>query len=232
MLRRIGRAQEADELVSGSVNTGSARFTRSGQFEVIEVNPELHQAAIDGERSWEDFRNSAERAFKEGDYPGAQTMWQAALKRAASLPETDPRLCVTLEGLAELAFKQQNYGDAEPYCKRVLKIYERMLGAHHPDVGIVANNLAMLYHAQRNYHAADEYYKQALSIRSKVLGGEHPAIMNLVMNYTHLLAVTGRRSEAEELKMYTQPSKGRWTRSGSYQVVSIPTVEQLHEKIP
>jgi tetratricopeptide (TPR) repeat protein len=233
MLRRLGRATEADDLVSGSVSTGLARFTRSGQFEVLEVDPELHTNPIEmadhADKTWEQFGSSAERAFREGDYPGAETMWQAALKKANSFGETDPRLCVTLESLAEVLFKQTKYTEAEKHCVAVLKIYEKMLGNSHPDVGVVANNLAMLYHAQRNYQAAEQYYKQALPIRSKALGGEHPLVLNLIFNYTHLLTVTGRRAEAEKLKAYSAPSKGRWSRSGSYTAVSIPAAEQLHE---
>lgn len=234
LLRRAGRAVEADELVAGSVNSGMARLTRSGQFEVVEVEEELTppiEVDSDLEKSWDQYRASADRAFREGDYSGAETMWLAALKKAMTFGESDPRLCVTLECLAEVLFKQARYDEALPYCLRVLAIYEKMLGPNHPDVGIVANNVAMIYHAREEYGNAEKYYKQALPIRSKALGGEHPAVLNLIMNYTHLLTTTGRRAEAERLKSYAVPSKGRWTRSGTYQAVKIPKTEQLHEPI-
>lgn len=232
LLRRTGKNVEADELVSGSVGSGSARFTRSGQFEVIEVDSELNTQPIEMESpveaSWDQYRASADRAFKEGDYAGSETMWMAALKKAQSFGESDPRLCVTLECLAEVLFKQARYDQAEPHCLRVLRIYEKMMGPNHPDVGVVANNLAMIYHARKDYTLAEKYYKQALPIRSKALGGEHPAVLNLILNYTHLLTATGRKGEAERLKSYALPSKGRWTRSGTYQAVAIPAAEQLH----
>jgi tetratricopeptide (TPR) repeat protein len=232
LLRRQGKLGEAEEMISGSVTSGSAKFTRSGQFQVINVDSELNTQPIEMQSpaatTWEQYRVSADRAFKEGDYAGAETMWMAALKQAHSFGESDPRLCVTLECLAEVLFKQAKYDNAEPYCVRVLSIYEKMMGNHHPDVGVVANNLAMIYHARKDYVFAEKFYKQALPIRSKALGGEHPAVLNLILNYTHLLTTTGRKAEAERLKSYSLPSKGRWTRSGTYQAVAIPQAEQLH----
>ena len=232
LLRRAGKAAEADEMVSGSVTSGSARLTRSGQFEIIVVDQELNTQPIELEspleKTWEQYRASADRAFKEGDYAGSETMWLAALKKATTFGESDPRLCVTLECLAEVLFKQAKYEKAEPHCVRVHSIYERMMGPTHPDVGIMANNLAMIYHARKEYAQAEKYYKQALPIRSRALGGEHPAVLNLILNYTHLLTSTGRKGEAERLKSYALPSKGRWTRSGTYQAVAIPAAEQLH----
>lgn len=232
LLRVNGKAAEADELLSGSIHMGSARLTRSGQFQTLEVEDELTQPielATDDERSWDQYRLSADRAFREGDYHGSETMWQAALKRSESFGEADPRLCMTLESLAEVLFKLARYGEAEPHCTRVLAVYEKMLGNSHPDVGIVANNLAMIWHAQKNYDQAEKYYKQALGIRSGALGNNHPSVINLIMNYAHLLTVTGRIGEAERLKGLTKPQKGRWTRSGTYQALQIPATEQLHE---
>jgi len=231
LLRRQGKLTEADELISGSVTSGSAKLTRSGQFAVIQVDAELTspiEMDSPAATTWEQYRISADRAFREGDYAGAETMWMAALKQAHSFGESDPRLCVTLECMAEVLFKQAKYDTAEPYCVRVLSIYDKMMGPQHPDVGVVANNLAMIYHARKDFEKAEKFYKQALPIRSKALGGEHPAVLNLILNYTHLLTATGRKAEAERLKSYALPSKGRWTRSGTYQAVAIPKTEQLH----
>lgn len=233
MLRKSGKTAEADELVSGSVSSGMAKLTRSGQFATVDIDSQLHLKPIDvhspnKNKTWDQYRVSADRAFSEGDYAGAETMWLAALKRAEAFGEADPRLCVTLECLAEVLFKQAKYAEAEAPCLRVYGIYEKMMGKSHPDVGIVANNLAMINHARKDFAGAEKYYKQALPIRSKALGGSHPAVLNLIFNYTHLLTTTGRKAEAEKLKSYALPSKGRWSRSGSYQAVAIPTAEQLH----
>ncbi|MGH9549862.1 MAG: tetratricopeptide repeat protein, partial [Terriglobales bacterium] len=46
LLRANGKPAEADELLSGSVSSGSARFTRSGQFQVVDVEDELHTTPI------------------------------------------------------------------------------------------------------------------------------------------------------------------------------------------
>jgi len=157
-------------------------------------------------------------------------MWNGAMKRADNFKESDPRLTITLESLAEVLWKQGKYADAELLCRRTMQIYEDTLGMAHPDVGIIANNLAMLYHAQRKYAQAEPLYKRALPIRTQALGADHPAVTNLISNYQNLLRATGRSAEAERVKYEAQSiTSGRWTRSGSYQQMTIPTSEKLHE---
>jgi tetratricopeptide (TPR) repeat protein len=180
--------------------------------------------------TWNQYREAAEAALRNNDFPTAEAMWQGALRRASKFEERDPRLTITLESLSEVLWRQSKYSNAEPLCKWTMQIYERTLGPNHPDVGIISTNLAMLYHAQRKYAEAEPLYKRALPIRTKALGSDHPAVTNLVANYQNLLRAMGRAAEADRVKyMAASITNGRWTRSGSYQQVTIAQQEKLHE---
>jgi tetratricopeptide (TPR) repeat protein len=238
LLRLTGRDQEAEDLKVGSVTVSSPRLTRSGQYQTVTVPPEEHLTfaeiiADDSDKTtWDMCRQAAERAMAQGDYGSCESLWQAALKRAENFEEQDPRLATTLESIAEVLFKQALYDQAEHYAKLTLEIYEKMLGPDHQDVGIMAGNLAQIFHAQKKYADAEAYYRQALPIRQSRLGVDHAIVMALTMNYAHLLITTGRAKEANELRLAaTTLGPGRWTRSGSYQVLSIPEGEKLHLEI-
>jgi tetratricopeptide (TPR) repeat protein len=56
-----------------------------------------------------------------------------------------------MNNLAELYRAQGRYADAEPFYKRSLAIWEKVLGLDHPSLGASLNNLAEQYRAQGRY---------------------------------------------------------------------------------
>ncbi len=151
-------------------------------------------------KRWEKFRATAEQAQQEGMYEFAETAWTAALEQAEDFGDTDRRLAYTLEKLAECLWHQGKLTDAANHCKRVLKMYEKVLGAQHPDVACFMGNLAMIYHARKMYEDAEIYYKKALEIKAQILGQSHPDVKKLEGNFADLLFVTNREEEAAKLK--------------------------------
>ncbi|MDZ4832935.1 MAG: tetratricopeptide repeat protein [Candidatus Melainabacteria bacterium] len=151
-------------------------------------------------KRWEKYRVTAEQAQQEGMFEFAETAWTAALEQAEDFGDTDRRLAYTLEKMAECLWHQGKLTDAANHCKRVLKMYEKVLGARHPDVACFMGNLAMIYHARNMYPDAEGYYKKALEVKSQVLGADHPDVKKLQGNYADLLFVTNREEEAAELK--------------------------------
>lgn len=151
-------------------------------------------------KRWEKYRVTAEQAQQEGMFEFAETAWTAALEQAEDFGDTDRRLAYTLEKMAECLWHQGKLTDAANHCKRVLKMYEKVLGAKHPDVACFMGNLAMIYHARNMYPDAEGYYKKALEVKSQVLGPDHPDVKKLQGNYADLLFVTNREEEAAELK--------------------------------
>jgi tetratricopeptide (TPR) repeat protein len=151
-------------------------------------------------KRWEKYRVTAEQAQQEGMFEFAETAWTAALEQAEDFGDTDRRLAYTLEKMAECLWHQGKLTDAANHCKRVLKMYEKVLGARHPDVACFMGNLAMIYHARNMHQDAEVYYKKALEVKSQVLGADHPDVKKLQGNYADLLFVTNRESEAADLK--------------------------------
>ncbi len=173
------------------------------------------------EEKWENSRAQGEAAVVAEDWARAEFFWQAAVRAAESFPIRDPRLCKSLESLAEVYWKQAKYNMAEPLSRRVLGIYEAVLGKNHPDVGFVANNLGMLYHAQGNLKTAATLYERALPLLVAKLGAQHPSVFNLETNLKNVLMALGRTEDAEAVKMkLNDAQQKRWTRSGKFEVYS------------
>jgi tetratricopeptide (TPR) repeat protein len=173
------------------------------------------------EEKWESSRAQGEAAVVTEEWAKAEFFWQAAVRAAESFPIRDPRLCKSLESLAEVYWKQAKYNMAEPLSRRVLGIYEAVLGKNHPDVGFVANNLGMLYHAQGNLKTAATLYERALPLLVAKLGAQHPSVFNLETNLKNVLMALGRTEDAEAVKMKLNAAQQkRWTRSGKFEVYS------------
>ena len=181
---------------------------------------ETHHGASPDEK-WDDARGHAEAALEAQDWQKAEFFWQAAVRAAEAFPIRDPRLCKSLESLAEVYWKQAKYNQAEPLSRRVLGIYEVVLGKNHPDVGFVANNLGMLYHAQGNLQTAAILYERSLPLLVSKLGLQHPSVFNLETNLKNVLIALGRNEEAEAVKeKLTDAQQKRWTRSGKFEAMS------------
>src|SRR5271157_5486527 len=109
--------------------------------------------------NWQRYRAAGEQALQQGRLKEAESMWIAALAETESFQALDTRKAVTYEGLGEAFYRQGNYPQAQNYCRKLLDLYEAMLGPEHPDVGVTSSNLAMLYHLQHQYAEAEPLYK-------------------------------------------------------------------------
>jgi tetratricopeptide (TPR) repeat protein len=169
---------------------------------------------------WEVLTASAEHALQNKNYSEAETMALAALEEAESFEQSDGRLAMTLESLAEIYYLQQKYTLAAPICRRLLSMYAKTLGEDHLDTGIISHNLAMIYHSAGKLVQAEPLYKQALSIKTKAMGAKHPQVLTLLGHYTTLLYQTNRAPEAEALRASAIAiSSGRFSRSGRWEAI-------------
>ena len=71
-------------------------------------------------------------------------------------------------------YSQGEYGKAEEYYKRSLRIREKVLGEEHPDAAISYNNLALLYESQREFKIALTYYLNSYTVLVFKFGINHP----------------------------------------------------------
>ncbi len=177
---------------------------------------------------WDEIRSSAERAVRQGKLDEASQLWLMALTLCNDLGQYDRRRIITLEGLAHVYWRNNQYSDALPILIKTFSLHEDQLGPDHADIGVLANNLAMVYHTLERFSEAEELYRRALRIRRKVLGVEHPEVAELVKNYANLLVASGRALEAEDLKASTVSVKtGVWNRSGHFKSIQIASPEAL-----
>ncbi|CAN5377453.1 hypothetical protein BH10CYA1_BH10CYA1_20710 [soil metagenome] len=160
---------------------------------------------------WELYRTAAAKATEVENYFLAQALWLAALDEAKDYRFDDPRLSLTLESLAEVYWKQLKYDKAEPLCKRLLQIWESVLGGEHADVAVAANNLAMLCERQGKHVEAAILYQQVLTINEKVLGVNHPDIENTRQSWSK-----ARQMAQKQIELKVAKAEGRWNRSGWY----------------
>jgi tetratricopeptide (TPR) repeat protein len=70
---------------------------------------------------------------------------------------------------------------------RSLSIYERQLGADHPDTANSLNNLALLYKAMGRYPEAERFFLGALEIFLNRLGENHPNTQRVCRNFINFL---------------------------------------------
>ncbi|WP_235440906.1 tetratricopeptide repeat protein, partial [Limnoraphis robusta] len=96
-------------------------------------------------------------------------------------------------------YEQGRYDEAIPLAKRVLEMYQKLLGDEHPYVAASLNGLALLYHSQGRYSEAEPLLIQALEMTRKLLGDEHPDIAQSLNNLAALYESQGRYSQAEPL---------------------------------
>jgi len=166
---------------------------------------------------WNKHVASADKATLEGKYEFAEATWMLALEEAEDFGENDRRLAFTLEKLSECLWFQNRLDDALTYGSRSLKVYERVLGPDHHDVGAIAGNMARIYHLQNQFSQAEVHYKRALGIKSSALGEQNPDVQQLRSSLADLLQSTGRAQEAAQLRTSaSMPTKKQWKKTGTY----------------
>jgi tetratricopeptide (TPR) repeat protein len=161
---------------------------------------------------WDNYRVSGAKAMDEQNYFVAQAMWLAALDEAKDFRFDDPRLCATLENLAEVYWKQAKYNRAESLCQRILQISESILGPSHPDVAQAANNMGLVCERQGKYAEASILYRQALSISETLHGVDHPDVVAIRDCHART-----RRMIQKQIELKAEKVEGRWSKSGWWQ---------------
>jgi tetratricopeptide (TPR) repeat protein len=166
---------------------------------------------------WTKHIASADKATQEGKYDFAEATWMLALEEAEDFGENDRRLAFTLEKLSECLWFLNRLDEALYYGNRSLKIYERVLGPQHHDVGSIAGNIARIHHLQGNFAEAEQLYKRALGIKTASLGQQNPEVQQLLSSFADCLQSMGRQEEAAQLRTSaSMPTKKQWRKTGSH----------------
>lgn len=178
---------------------------------------------------WDEIRSEAERAVRRGKFDEAGQLWLQAIALCNEMSKYDSRRIISLEGLANVYWRTNQFSDALPILVKTFSLHEDQLGPDHADIGVLANNLARVYHTLEQFSEAESLYQRALRIQRKVLGVEHPDVAELIRNYANLLVASGRGFEAEDLKASTVSIKsGIWNRSGHFNTIQIDNPDSLY----
>jgi tetratricopeptide (TPR) repeat protein len=124
---------------------------------------------------------------------------QCLIKRQKLKGENHLSLTDCLGKLAELAYEQCNYKQAEKDYSRALTIYESSLGNTHPAVGFTASKLARTFMAQEKFAEGEAQYDRALEITCAAFGKDNAGVLTILDEYLDLLAMTGKTEKMDAL---------------------------------
>ncbi|MGI8496640.1 MAG: tetratricopeptide repeat protein, partial [Gemmatimonadaceae bacterium] len=134
----------------------------------------------------------------EGDL--AELLVRRALAGSeAHLGEDHADVADTLNNLARLCFRKQDYATAEPLLKRLLAVKEKVTGPDHPEVAGILMSLVKVRFAAGQFEAADALCRRALQIRESHLASDDPALGQTLDSLAEICAA--RKNVEEELDL-------------------------------
>lgn len=89
------------------------------------------------------------------------------------------------------------YHEAEVIYRQVNTVYQRMLGAHHPDTLAIRNNLAITLSNQDKNAEAELEHREVLAIKERILGPEHTDTLGSRLNLANVMVDQGKYADAE-----------------------------------
>jgi len=148
---------------------------------------------------WESENQAGMRAFQQGQYEIAESLFQDSLRQVAEFGPLDPRFLSTLFNLAETLAAEGRYSKAESLLQWSLALRENVFGPIHPEVARVLNALGVVYEKQGNYAEAEAVEKRALDVSKEINEPDHQNLVMALFNLAILYKNEGRYSEADSL---------------------------------
>jgi tetratricopeptide (TPR) repeat protein len=109
----------------------------------------------------------------------------------------DLDLAANLNNLGSLAYAQGKLDLAEPFYRKALEIYEKVLGSEDSNVGSVLYNLAGLSAERGNLDEALALYQRCLAVRQGAAGTDHPLVAETLNNIGFVHLSRGEEQGAE-----------------------------------
>ena len=149
--------------------------------------------------AWDGLITAGRTALQQNNFAEAEQLFEKALETAETFPPGDPRLGRSLNNLAAVYYKQEDYGRSEPLMRRSLAILEQSLGPESADVAQTKKNLAAIYYLQGNFEDAEPLLKESLSILEELHGPNHAFVATVLNNLAALYQAQDRYTDAEPL---------------------------------
>jgi CHAT domain-containing protein/tetratricopeptide (TPR) repeat protein len=109
-----------------------------------------------------------------------------------------PEAAKALNNIANMAYEQGNYAEAERLHTRALRIRERALGANHVAVAETLQNFAHVYGRQARYAEAEKLIRRALAIYEKAPGASRIQLAKVLVDLAVVNAAQGKYTDAED----------------------------------
>ena len=138
-------------------------------------------------------------AYRIGDRDIAVGGLEAALAAAEAAAPDSPRVAALLNILGDRQRGDSRFAEAALLYHRALAMFQRTMGAWHPNVATVSLNLASAYVAQNRSADAAQHYERALGIFEQVLSPEHSYVTTTVDALAALYRERGRTADLERL---------------------------------
>lgn len=121
---------------------------------------------------WQNLKSMAESYLANNNLIEAEKLWLEGLTLLAPYGESNPNYCLTLENLAEIRLRMQDFPGSENYFLKAYHIKIAALGPHHIAVAQTVNNLARLYYQGGNFEKAELFGRQCIELQERLLGPE------------------------------------------------------------
>ncbi|MCW5822605.1 MAG: tetratricopeptide repeat protein [Cyanobacteria bacterium TGS_CYA1] len=148
---------------------------------------------------WSNFKNMAENYMQNNNLVEAEKLWIDALNLIQPLGESNPNYCLTLENLAEIRLRMQDYPGSESYFLKAYHIKVAALGQNHIAVAQTVNNLARLYYQGGNFEKAELFGRQCIELQEKLLGPDDGNLACSIHNLATLYHMQRKFELAEPL---------------------------------
>jgi tetratricopeptide (TPR) repeat protein len=145
---------------------------------------------------WDHYKQLADQSIKNGDYSDAESLWFAALQTVAFDSESDPRLPLTLDGLANACALLRKYSEAERLYWDSIKIKEKYCGFDSMETAASIKGLAAVYYEQSQFAESESLAKRVLKIIETVKG-RNDEYVETAMNLSMLCQKQKKFDEAQ-----------------------------------
>lgn len=141
-----------------------------------------------------------------GDFLSTQgrlTEAERQYRRVVSTFEKDPAaapldMATSLTRLGWLYVNHMNRDtEAQALYRKALGVYEKFLGADHPETVKCLHVLAVLYGQQERWADAEPLFKKELDIKERVLGPDHPEIAKIIQKLAEIYRKQKQFAKAE-----------------------------------
>jgi len=139
------------------------------------------------------------------------------------------QLPTLFNNLAGIYKQQGNAVEAENAYRQALAEAEKLHGANHPEVALIANNMGVALTDMGELAKAEDLHLTALAIRERNFGGTHPEVAQSMAN---LGVVYHAREEFEKAKRYYESALEILRHFRSDEDEEVQRIQGNYERLP